>query len=170
MSKAAANYLIRPLDSEQSPLPFSATLIVHKSLGPGRILLSGLMNLQAPSEASRNTSNFLAVPLLCPTDALADSGGITIQRGMAVFVDGGSAGTCTAFRLQQVGLRVALLEKNNRLGGHVNTFRVSTTTTFDFGVLVPQHQRRYQLLLGTPVRVPLGGGGVPTYTRAQWRR
>ncbi|KAJ6562155.1 hypothetical protein B0H19DRAFT_1143709 [Mycena capillaripes] len=54
-----------------------------------------------------------------------------------VIIGGGSSGTYTAFRLQEKGLSVALLERNDRLGGHVNTFHVpNTNTTFDYGVAV----------------------------------
>ncbi|KAF8153572.1 hypothetical protein K438DRAFT_1943199 [Mycena galopus ATCC 62051] len=85
-------------------------------------------------------------PLLCATAALEGSNNIT-QRDVVV-IGGGSAGTYTAFRLQQEGLSVALLEKSNRLGGHVNTF-----------------QRRYQLLLVARGRnrTPPLGGGISTY-------
>ncbi|KAJ6464956.1 hypothetical protein C8R45DRAFT_1023547 [Mycena sanguinolenta] len=76
----------------------------------------------------------LFLPLLCATGALGLRGSRTLDRDV-VIVGGGSAGTYTAIRLQQEGLSVALLERNNRLGGHVNTFQVpNTTTTFDYGV------------------------------------
>jgi heterodisulfide reductase subunit A-like polyferredoxin len=40
----------------------------------------------------------------------------TISRDV-VIIGGGSAGTYSAIRLQQMGLSVALIEKENRLGG-----------------------------------------------------
>lgn len=41
---------------------------------------------------------------------------------VVVIIGGGSSGTYAAIRLQQLGYTVTLIEKNNRLGGHVNTF------------------------------------------------
>ncbi|KAJ7194046.1 hypothetical protein GGX14DRAFT_587091 [Mycena pura] len=49
----------------------------------------------------------------------------------------GSAGTYTAIRLQQQGKSVFVIEKEDVLGGHTNTFHVpGTSTTFDYGVMV----------------------------------
>ena len=59
-----------------------------------------------------------------------------IQRDVCI-IGGGSAGTYTAVRLQQMGLSVALIEKENRLGGQVNTYVDSATgRTIDYGVKV----------------------------------
>ncbi|KAJ6447820.1 hypothetical protein C8R45DRAFT_1084614 [Mycena sanguinolenta] len=45
-------------------------------------------------------------------------------------------GTYTAIRLQQLGKSVFVIEKEDVLGGHTNTFHVpGTNTTFDYGVI-----------------------------------
>ncbi|KAF8214421.1 hypothetical protein K438DRAFT_1749542 [Mycena galopus ATCC 62051] len=103
-------------------------------------------------------------PLLCATAALADSDK-TIQ-GDVVVIGGGSAGTYAAFRLQQEGLSVALLEKNNRLGGHVNTFLVNSTTSFDYGVIFYHNISvaiNYFSALGVETVLPPIQDGVTTY-------
>ncbi|KAJ7219026.1 hypothetical protein B0H12DRAFT_1194124 [Mycena haematopus] len=52
-----------------------------------------------------------------------------------VVIGGGSAGTYTAIRLQQLGKSVFVIEKEDVLGGHTNTFHVpGTNITFDYGV------------------------------------
>ncbi|CAK4034848.1 related to amine oxidase, flavin-containing superfamily [Lecanosticta acicola] len=59
-----------------------------------------------------------------------------IERDVAI-IGGGSSGTYSAIRLQQQGHSVALIEKENRLGGHVNTFvDPPTGGTFDYGVII----------------------------------
>jgi phytoene dehydrogenase-like protein len=53
-----------------------------------------------------------------------------------VVIGGGSAETYTAIRLQQLGKSVFVIEKEDVLGGHTNTFHVpGTNTTFDYGVI-----------------------------------
>ena len=60
----------------------------------------------------------------------------TIDRDVCI-IGGGSSGTYTAIRLQQMGLKVALIEKNDLLGGQVNTWvDPETTKTVDYGVKV----------------------------------
>ena len=50
-------------------------------------------------------------------------------------IGGGSAGTYTAVRLQQMGKSVALIEKTGRLGGQVDTYIDPTSSkTIDYGV------------------------------------
>lgn len=59
-----------------------------------------------------------------------------ITRDICIIV-GGSRGTYSANRLQQLGKSVALLEKQSDLGGHVETFKNTVTgRTFDYGVVV----------------------------------
>lgn len=59
-----------------------------------------------------------------------------IERDVAI-VGGGSSGTYSAIRLQQLGHSVALIEKEDRLGGHVNTYvDPSGRGTFDYGVII----------------------------------
>lgn len=60
----------------------------------------------------------------------------TFERDVVV-IGGGAAGTHAAIRLQQEGKTVALLERNDRLGGHVNTYvDPDTGKTFDHGVII----------------------------------
>lgn len=59
-----------------------------------------------------------------------------IERDVAI-VGGGSSGTYSAIRLQQLGHSVALIEKEDRLGGHVNTYvDPAGRGTFDYGVII----------------------------------
>ena len=52
-------------------------------------------------------------------------------------VGGGSSGTYAAVRLQELGLRVALVEKECRLGGNTNTYHdPATGGTFDYGTQI----------------------------------
>ena len=58
-----------------------------------------------------------------------------IYRDVAI-IGGGSAGTYTAIRLLQNNKTVAVVEKQDRLGGHVNTYvDPQTGATFDYGVI-----------------------------------
>ncbi|KAF8847003.1 FAD/NAD(P)-binding domain-containing protein [Acephala macrosclerotiorum] len=51
-------------------------------------------------------------------------------------IGGGSSGTYAAVRLQQLGRTVTLIEKESRLGGHVNTYSDPVTgDSFDYGVI-----------------------------------
>ena len=60
----------------------------------------------------------------------------TIERDVCI-IGGGSAGTYTAIRLQQMGKSVALIEREDRLGGQVNTYIDPITgKTIDYGVKV----------------------------------
>ncbi|KAK5686700.1 hypothetical protein LTR17_026899, partial [Elasticomyces elasticus] len=53
-----------------------------------------------------------------------------------VVIGGGAAGTYAAVRLAQEGKSVALIERNDRLGGHVNTYYDQKTgEPFDYGVI-----------------------------------
>lgn len=59
-----------------------------------------------------------------------------ITRDVCI-IGGGSSGTYAAIRLQQLGHTVAVVEKQSRLGGHVNTYQdPETGATFDFGVII----------------------------------
>ncbi|KAJ7851844.1 hypothetical protein B0H14DRAFT_2761177, partial [Mycena olivaceomarginata] len=104
---------------------------------------------------------------LCATAVLAgNSSDNHIYRDVVV-IGGGSAGTYAAFRLQQEGFSVAVLEKNNRLGGHVNTFHVpGTNTTFDYGVIVYHNisiAANYFSALGVDIIAAPPNGGTATY-------
>jgi hypothetical protein len=59
----------------------------------------------------------------------------TVKSDFAI-IGGGSSGTYAAIRLQQLGHTVTVIEKDSRLGGHVNTFVDPVTgSTFDYGVI-----------------------------------
>jgi len=58
-----------------------------------------------------------------------------IERDVCV-IGGGASGTYAAVRLRQNGKSVALIEKEDRLGGHVNTYIDPVTkVSFDYGVV-----------------------------------
>ncbi|KAJ5218507.1 FAD/NAD(P)-binding domain-containing protein [Penicillium cinerascens] len=58
----------------------------------------------------------------------------TIIRDVAI-IGGGASGTFSAVRLRDEGKSVVLIEKENILGGHVNTYQDPVTgTTVDYGV------------------------------------
>ncbi|KAE8387134.1 hypothetical protein ETB97_001815 [Aspergillus alliaceus] len=58
-----------------------------------------------------------------------------ITRNVCI-IGGGSAGTYAAIRLRQMNQSVVVIEKENRLGGHVNTYDDPVTgAAIDYGVL-----------------------------------
>ena len=79
----------------------------------------------------------------------------TIERDVCV-IGGGSSGTYTAIRLQQMGKTVALIEKEGLLGGQVNTyFDTVTGNAIDYGVKVFNNVsvvHNYFHDLGVPLR------------------
>ncbi|KAI9664071.1 MAG: hypothetical protein M1821_007562 [Bathelium mastoideum] len=80
-------------------------------------------------------AKFLLSLLLLVQCSITSAGTTTLVRDICV-IGGGSGGTYTAIRLQQEGKSVALIEKQNRLGGHVNTYIDPTTKqSFDYGVI-----------------------------------
>ncbi len=59
-----------------------------------------------------------------------------ITRDICI-IGGGSSGTYSAIRLSDSGKTVVVVEANNRLGGHTNTYTdPSTNETVDYGVVV----------------------------------
>ncbi|GAB1743436.1 hypothetical protein NU219Hw_g9266t1 [Hortaea werneckii] len=59
-----------------------------------------------------------------------------IERDVCI-IGGGSSGTYSAIRLQQMNKTFALIEREDRLGGHVNTYIDPVTKqTLDYGVVV----------------------------------
>ncbi|KAI7184054.1 hypothetical protein D0869_13984 [Hortaea werneckii] len=59
-----------------------------------------------------------------------------IERDVCI-IGGGSSGTYSAIRLQQMNKTFALIEREDRLGGHVNTYIDPVTNqTLDYGVVV----------------------------------
>lgn len=99
--------------------------------------------------------------------ASTQSGGRIIERDVVV-VGGGSSGTYTAVRLRDLGKSVVVVERNDRLGGHVDTYRdPATGLSTDTGVidfhdepLVRQYFARFDIPL---VTANAGGGGPTTY-------
>jgi len=79
---------------------------------------------------------FLHFQLAATTiDVTAFTESNTIERDICI-IGGGSSGTYAAVRLLQSGKSVALIEKQDRLGGHVNTYiDPATGVSFDYGVL-----------------------------------
>ena len=68
-------------------------------------------------------------------DPTAFSQSNTIERDVCI-IGGGSSGTYAAVRLLQNEKSVAIIETQNRLGGHVNTYADPTTgISFDYGVI-----------------------------------
>ncbi len=68
-----------------------------------------------------------------PTDYPASA---IITRDICI-IGGGSSGTYSAIRLSDSGKTVVVVEANNRLGGHTNTYTdPSTNETVDYGVVV----------------------------------
>lgn len=95
--------------------------------------------------------------MLSLIDASQDFSDRKIVRDVCI-IGGGSGGTYSAIRLQQLGRSVALIEKENRLGGHVNTYvDKSTNKTFDYGVEVFDNTslvRDYFAHLNVPLAAP----------------
>ncbi|PYH47013.1 amine oxidase, flavin-containing superfamily [Aspergillus saccharolyticus JOP 1030-1] len=79
----------------------------------------------------------------------------TITRDVAI-IGGGSAGTYAAIRLRQMGQTVVVIENEDHLGGHTNTYTDPTTgIASDFGVLYFEDQpwvRDYFAQLNVSVR------------------
>jgi hypothetical protein len=79
----------------------------------------------------------------------------TFDRDVCV-IGGGSSGTYTAIRLQQMGMTVALIEKSDLLGGQVNTYIDNITgKAIDYGVKVFNNVsvvRDYFDFLGVPLK------------------
>ncbi|KAK4504440.1 hypothetical protein PRZ48_005356 [Zasmidium cellare] len=73
--------------------------------------------------------------ILGPNHAWGGRSSNIVQKDVVV-IGGGAAGTYATVRLQQEGKSVALIEKKNRLGGHVDTYIDPTTgNPFDYGVI-----------------------------------
>ncbi|OTA39908.1 hypothetical protein BTJ68_00017 [Hortaea werneckii EXF-2000] len=90
-----------------------------------------------------------------------------IERDVCI-IGGGSSGTYSAIRLQQMNKTFVLIEKENRLGGHVNTYIDPVTNqTLDYGVVVWENVsivRDYFTHLDVPLSdVTLGEAPVSLY-------
>ncbi|KAM5347983.1 hypothetical protein ACJ41O_007807 [Fusarium nematophilum] len=93
----------------------------------------------------------------------------TTQRDVVV-IGGGSSGTYAAVKLRRMGKRVALIERDDHLGGHTSTYHVpGTNVTVDYGVQGygnKQVIRDYFESFGIPlINVPVSetGFGVSNY-------
>ncbi|KAJ7025906.1 hypothetical protein C8F04DRAFT_126065 [Mycena alexandri] len=87
-----------------------------------------------------------------------------------VIIGGGSAGIYTAIQLQRQGKSVFVVEKEDVLGGHTNTFHVpGTNTTFDYGVVSFANisvVNEYFADLGVALRLfDVGVGGTTEYAK-----
>lgn len=97
----------------------------------------------------------------------ANAAGPDIHRDVCI-IGGGSSGCYAAVRLRDQGLSVAVVERQDRLGGHTETFRDPITGgTIDFGVivfhdlpLVRDYFARFNVPLITASDL---GGGQPAY-------
>lgn len=100
-----------------------------------------------------------------PTPAAAARSAV-LRRDVCV-IGGGSSGTYTAIRLRDLGRSVLVVDSQDRLGGHCETFHDPVTGgTADIGVIVFHDVpvvRDYFARFGVPL-VPFGGfREVPTY-------
>ncbi len=105
-----------------------------------------------------------ATASLGASSAQAATGARVIRRDVCV-IGGGSAGTYAAVRLGDLGRSVALVESQDRLGGHTQTYRdPATGGTVDIGVIVFEDNplvRRHFDRFGVEL-APIGG--FPTQT------
>jgi hypothetical protein len=89
-----------------------------------------------------------------------------IDRDVCV-IGGGGSGTYTAIRLRDLGQRVVLVERNDRLGGHCETFHDPVTgRTTDIGVVVfhnLQIVKDYFARFDVPLTTSPGATGVRRY-------
>ncbi|KFA80822.1 hypothetical protein S40288_09143 [Stachybotrys chartarum IBT 40288] len=82
-----------------------------------------------------------------------------IQRDVAI-IGGGVAGTYAAIRLRDSGKSVVVVEKENQLGGHVNTWMSPTGQPVDYGVTGFANISVVRDFFGR-FNIPLGGFGGP---------
>jgi hypothetical protein len=72
-------------------------------------------------------------PAATAIDETAFTASDIIERDVCI-IGGGASGTYAAVRLRQIGKSVALIEKEDRLGGHVNTYVDPVSgVSFDYG-------------------------------------
>ena len=101
------------------------------------------------------------------SQAYAEDATTDIRRDVCI-IGGGSSGCYTAVRLRDKGLSVAVVERQDRLGGHTETFHDPITGgTIDFGVIVFHDLplvRHYFARFGVPLATASNlGGGQPAY-------
>lgn len=84
----------------------------------------------------RCISSLLLLPSLALAVPSTNLNGRVLFKDVVV-VGGGASGSYAAVRLAQEGKSVAVIERNDRLGGQVNTYKdPKTGTPFDHGVIV----------------------------------
>lgn len=92
----------------------------------------------------------------------------TITRDVAI-IGGGAAGTFAAIRLRDAGKSVVLVEKENILGGHTNTYKdPATGVTVDYGVEIFHNQQLVKdyfnrLNVSWTIKFPSFGLSSPIY-------
>jgi hypothetical protein len=90
----------------------------------------------------------------------------TLHRDVCV-IGGGSSGTYAAVRLRDLGHSVVVVERNDRLGGHCETFHDPVTGgTTDIGVIIFHDMplvRDYFARFGVPLVPFAGGQGTSSY-------
>ncbi|EPS31776.1 hypothetical protein PDE_06734 [Penicillium oxalicum 114-2] len=92
----------------------------------------------------------------------------SITRDVAI-IGGGSSGTFAAIRLRDQGKSVILIEKEDILGGHTNTYEDPVTKTHvDYGVVVFHNQQLVKdyfdrLNVSWVITKPNFGGSTPLY-------
>lgn len=100
----------------------------------------------------------LVVALASATGVVSDQ---VVERDVVV-IGGGSSGTYAAIRLADKGKSVVLLEKENHLGGHTNTYTdPDTKQPFNLGVAVYHNNdivKNYFSSLNVPLAVTSPGG------------
>ncbi|KAK4448889.1 flavin-containing superfamily amine oxidase [Podospora aff. communis PSN243] len=114
----------------------------------------------------------LSLPLLSSVSAAAIDQSAYASNAIlhrdVVVIGGGSSGTYAAVNLKRAGHSVVLVEKESKLGGHVDTFQDPTTGgTFDYGVVALINTtivRDYFAFLNESL-MDIGGGvpGAPLY-------
>lgn len=105
------------------------------------------------------------LPLLLLSSA-ADYNATSITRDVCI-IGGGASGTYAAIRLQQLGYSVAVVEKQPRLGGHVNTYHDPVSGEFfDFGVLIYENTTivsQFFAYLNVSTALPSTGSSTGVY-------
>lgn len=130
-------------------------------MGITRKRMLGLIGAAAAgtAAASLGASGSRASGARATTETAEAAGARVIRRDVCV-IGGGSAGTYAAVRLGDLGRSVALVESQDRLGGHTQTYRDPVTGgTVDIGVIVFEDNplvRRHFDRFGVEL-APIGG-------------
>lgn len=122
-----------------------------------RIRRRSVLKLLSASAAAVATSGLRAFADGCPI----------VERDVCI-LGGGSTGTFSAVHLRDAGQSVVVIERNQRLGGHAETFRdPATGLAIDYGVIVLHDLpvvRDYAARLGFALApAPVGGGQTASF-------